>query len=103
MFAPEKDAVCSRQLHVLLVEGLDELVEGMPLFDEKFAAVAIIESNEDLHSSIVWVICHRFGGLFIIKAPSMLDFEIERLTGGYHLFLPMIAWAKPAFFCIFSR
>jgi hypothetical protein len=53
MFAPEKDAVCSRQLHVLLVEGLDELVEGMPLFDEKFAAVAIIESNEDLHSSIV--------------------------------------------------
>lgn len=52
VFALEKDAVCGRQLYVLFVEDIEELVEGLSLFDEKFAAVAIIEPDEDLHSSI---------------------------------------------------
>ncbi len=53
VFALEEDAVDGRQLNVLFVEGIDELVESLLLFHHKFTAVAVIQSNEDLQSSIV--------------------------------------------------
>jgi hypothetical protein len=52
VFAPEEDAVGGRQLNILFVESINQLVKGLPLFHDEFAAVAVIEPDEHLQPSV---------------------------------------------------